>query len=72
VPGVELAHNVRTPEEVEAVLIEAERAGGNIVRLAARADGVGSPVLSPIPTGTCGRLPTTPGWTIAEDGSIRI
>ncbi len=31
-PGIELAHNVRSPEEVSAVLAEAERAGGTIVR----------------------------------------
>jgi len=37
-PGIELAHNVRLPEEVGAVLAEAERAGANIVRPAGRAD----------------------------------
>src|SRR5438045_5481576 len=31
-PGIELAHNVRSPEEVDAVLAEAERAGGTIRR----------------------------------------
>jgi catechol 2,3-dioxygenase-like lactoylglutathione lyase family enzyme len=41
-PSVELAHNVRTPEEVEAVLIEAQRAGGTIVRPAARAEWGGN------------------------------
>src|SRR5215468_187545 len=34
-PGIELAHNVRTPEDVAAVLTEAEEAGGTIVRPAA-------------------------------------
>src|SRR6516165_8193396 len=29
-PGIELAHNVRAPEEVSALLTEAERAGGRI------------------------------------------
>ena len=37
-PGVELAHNVRSPSEVDAVLAAAVRAGGTIVRPAARAD----------------------------------
>jgi catechol 2,3-dioxygenase-like lactoylglutathione lyase family enzyme len=37
-PGVELAHNVRSPAQVETVLAEAERAGGRIVRPAAQAD----------------------------------
>jgi predicted enzyme related to lactoylglutathione lyase len=37
-PGIELAHNVRSPDEVKAVLAEAEHAGGRIVRPAAAAD----------------------------------
>ena len=37
-PGIELAQNVRAPEEVAVVLAEAEQAGGKIVRPAARAD----------------------------------
>jgi catechol 2,3-dioxygenase-like lactoylglutathione lyase family enzyme len=35
--GIELAHNVRSPEDVGKVLAAAERAGGTIVRLAAPA-----------------------------------
>ena len=31
-PGIELAQNVRAPEEVAVVLAEAEQAGGRIVR----------------------------------------
>ena len=37
-PGIELAQNVRAPEEVAVVLAEAEQAGGKIVRPAARAE----------------------------------
>lgn len=37
-PGIELAHNVRSPEEVDALLAEAKRAGATIARHAARAD----------------------------------
>src|SRR6202047_3570037 len=37
-PGIELAHNVRSPQEVDALLADAERAGATIVRPAARAD----------------------------------
>jgi len=36
-PGIELAHNVRSPEEVDALLAAAQRAGATIVRPAARA-----------------------------------
>src|SRR5437588_446582 len=38
-PGIELAYNVRSPEEVAAVLEEARRAGGTVERPAAPADG---------------------------------
>src|SRR5947199_4972296 len=41
-PGIELAHNVRSPEEVGEVLDEAERAGGKIKRPAERADWGGT------------------------------
>ncbi len=37
-PGIELAHNVRSSAEVESVLAEAQRAGGSVVRPAARAE----------------------------------
>src|SRR2546430_7571697 len=37
-PSVELAYNVRTPDEVDGVLAEAERAGGTIAPPAAHAD----------------------------------
>src|SRR6202049_1783878 len=36
-PGIELAHNVRSPEEVDALLGQVQRAGGTIRRPAARA-----------------------------------
>ena len=35
-PGIELAHNVRSPEEVDALLEDTERAGGTVVRPARR------------------------------------
>jgi len=35
--GIELAYNVRSPEEVAAVMVEAEGAGGTIVRQSAPA-----------------------------------
>ena len=37
-PGLELAYNVRTPEEVAPVLDAAAAAGGTVVRAAARAE----------------------------------
>lgn len=41
-PGVELAHDVRSPEAVTAVLDEEASAGGSILRPAATADWGGT------------------------------
>ena len=71
-PGVELAHNVRSPEEVGQVLQEAERAGGSIVRPAAPADWGGTSGAFGDPEGYVWEVAHNPGWTITDDGSIRI
>src|SRR6202789_1257498 len=41
-PGIELAYNVGSPEEVPLILDEAERAGGRIVRRSAVAEWGGT------------------------------
>lgn len=71
-PGIELAHNVRSPEEVDAVLAEAERAGATIVRPAARAEWGGYTGAFADPDGYVWEVAHNPGWTLAEDGSVRI
>jgi catechol 2,3-dioxygenase-like lactoylglutathione lyase family enzyme len=71
-PGIELAHNVRSPEEVDAVLAEAERAGGTLVRPATRMDWGGTSGAFADPDGYVWEVAHNPGWTLAEDGSVRI
>jgi uncharacterized protein len=71
-PGIELAYNVHSPEEVNAVLAEAERAGGTVVRQAGRADWGGTTGAFADPDGYVWEVAHNPGWTIAEDGTIRI
>jgi catechol 2,3-dioxygenase-like lactoylglutathione lyase family enzyme len=71
-PGIELAHNVRSPEEVGAVLAEAERAGGSIVRPAGRADWGGTTGAFADPEGYVWEVAHNPGWTLHEDGTIYI
>jgi catechol 2,3-dioxygenase-like lactoylglutathione lyase family enzyme len=71
-PGVELAYNVRSSEEVGAVLDEAEAAGGTIVRPAARADWGGTTGAFADPDGYVWEVAHNPDWTIADDGSIKI
>ena len=71
-PGIELAHNVRSPEEVDAVLAAAERAGGTLVRPASRMDWGGTTGAYADPDGYVWEVAHNPGWTLAEDGSVRI
>lgn len=71
-PGVELAHNVRSPEAVTAVLDEAASAGGSILRPAATADWGGTSGAFADPDGYVWEVAHNPGWTIANDGSITI
>lgn len=71
-PGIELAYNVRAPEEVNEVLLEAERAGGSIVRRAAFADWGGTSGAFADPDGYVWEVAHNPGWTLADDGSIHL
>ena len=71
-PGIELAHNVRSPEEVDAVLAEAERAGGTRVRGAERMAWGGYSGAFADPDGYVWEVAHNPGWTLAEDGSVRL
>jgi len=71
-PGVELAHNVRSPEEVDVLLADAERAGGTIIRSAASADWGGYTGAFADPDGYVWEVAHNPGWTLADDGSVRL
>jgi uncharacterized protein len=71
-PGVELAHNVRTPEEVASTLAEAERAGATILRQSALAEWGGTSGAFADPDGYVWEVAHNPGWTIDEDGAIQI
>ena len=71
-PGIELAHNVRSPEDVSAVLTAAERAGGAIVRPAAPTSWGGTSGAFTDPDGYVWEVAHNPDWTIHQDGTIRI
>ncbi|MGO9582322.1 MAG: VOC family protein [Acidimicrobiales bacterium] len=71
-PGIELAYNVRAPEEVNEVLLEAERAGGSIVRRAAIAVWGGFTGAFADPDGYVWEVAHNPGWTVADDGSVHL
>jgi len=71
-PGIELAYNVRSPDEVDALLREAERAGGSVVRHPARTDWGGYSGAFADPEGYVWEIAHNPGWTLASDGSVRL
>ena len=70
--GVTLAHNVRSPDEVDAVLVEAEKAGGTIARPGAPTFWGGYSGVFVDTEGHPWEVAHNPGWTIAEDGSTRL
>lgn len=71
-PGIELAYNVRSPEEVSALLEEAERAGGTIRRSAGRAEWGGTTGAFADPDGYVWEVAHNPGWTLDESGAVTI
>ncbi len=71
-PGIELAYNVRSPEEVRETLAEAHRAGGTIVRPAAMAEWGGTSGAFADPDGYVWEVAHNPGWTLSEDGTVHI
>jgi predicted lactoylglutathione lyase len=71
-PGIELAHNVRSPEEVDALLAEATRAGGTIIRSAGRPEWGGYTGAFADPDGYVWEVAHNPDWTLLDDGSVRL
>ena len=71
-PGIELAQNVRSPEEVDAMLAAAASAGGTIARPAARAVWGGYTGAFADPDGYVWEVAHNPDWTLADDGTIRL
>jgi catechol 2,3-dioxygenase-like lactoylglutathione lyase family enzyme len=70
--GVTLAHNVRSPAEVDEVLGEAERAGATIARRGAETFWGGYSGVFVDPDGHPWEVAHNPGWRIADDGSISL
>jgi catechol 2,3-dioxygenase-like lactoylglutathione lyase family enzyme len=70
--GVALAHNVRSPGEVDAVLKQAESAGARIPRWGAETFWGGYSGVFVDPDGHPWEVAHNPGWTLTEDGSVRL
>ena len=70
--GVTLAHNVRSPEEVDRVIAEAEAAGATIPRHGAETFWGGYSGVFVDPEGYPWEVAHNPRWTIAPDGSVAL
>ena len=66
--GVTLAQNVRTQNEVDAVLSEAEAAGARIGRRGAATFWGGYSGVFVDPDGHPWEIAVNPGWTLTDDG----
>ena len=70
--GVTLAHNVRSPAEVDAVIAEAEAAGATIARRGAETFWGGYSGVFVDPDGHPWEVAHNPHWTLGADGSIHL
>jgi predicted lactoylglutathione lyase len=70
--GVTLAHNVRSPAEVDGVLAQAEAAGATIPRHGADTFYGGYSGVFVDPDGHPWEVAHNPGWTIEADGTITL
>jgi predicted lactoylglutathione lyase len=70
--GITLAHNVRSPAEVDAVLDQARAAGGAVAREGAETSWGGYSGVFADPDGHPWEVAHNPRWTIADDGSVSL
>jgi catechol 2,3-dioxygenase-like lactoylglutathione lyase family enzyme len=70
--GITLAHNVRSPADVDAVLAEAGAAGGSILRPGGETFWGGYSGVFADPDGHPWEVAHNPHWTIEPDGSTRL
>jgi predicted lactoylglutathione lyase len=71
-PGIELAHNVRSPEEVDALLAKAAGAGGSIRRPGATQPWGGYSGAFADPEGYVWEVAHNPDWPLGADGSVKL
>jgi uncharacterized protein len=70
--GITLAHNVGSPEDVDAVIAEADAAGATIGRPGAPTFWGGYSGLFVDPDGHPWEVAHNPHWTLQEDGSVEL
>ncbi|MEA2376085.1 MAG: uncharacterized protein QOD53_2548 [Thermoleophilaceae bacterium] len=70
--GVTLAHNVRSPAEVDAVIEQARAAGAEIPRAGAETFWGGYSGIFIDPDGHPWEVAHNPHWTLRDDGSVEL
>ena len=70
--GVTLAHNVRSPQQVDQVLAQARAAGARIAREGAATFWGGYSGVFVDPDGHPWEVAHNPGWTLRDDGSVQL
>jgi catechol 2,3-dioxygenase-like lactoylglutathione lyase family enzyme len=70
--GITLAHNVRSPAEVDTVLAEAAAAGGTLLRKGAPTFWGGYSGVFADPDGHAWEIAHNPHWLLAADGSVTL
>jgi uncharacterized protein len=70
--GVTLAHNVSSPEQVDATLATAERAGAAIGRSGAQTPWGGYSGVFIDLDGHPWEVAHNPGWRLADDGAVHL
>lgn len=70
--GITLAYNCRSTDEVDAILAEAEAAGGTIARAGGKTFWGGYNGVFLDPDGHPWEIAHNPYWTIRDDGSVSL
>jgi catechol 2,3-dioxygenase-like lactoylglutathione lyase family enzyme len=70
--GVTLAHNVRRPDEVDALLADAVGAGATLGRAGAATEWGGYSGVFVDPDGHPWEIAVNPGWPLDDDGRPRL
>jgi uncharacterized protein len=70
--GITLAHNVASPEQVDAVLAEAVAAGATLLKPAQTAEWGGYSGYFADPDGYPWEVAWNPGFPLAQDGSVQL
>ncbi len=70
--GITLAHNVRSPQQLDAVLDEVAAAGATVARPGGETFWGGYSGVFVDPDGHAWEVAHNPRWTVADDGSVTL